>query len=139
MFFKSNQCLRKPLFRKLIHTSANCLGCISGCLVINFCEIQGFQGWFYLIFGIFHGLKKSHRKEFFRVFRVLGKVSQEIQGFQAPLNSFQDFQDPLDTLHLQDKLVLCFHSKSSILWLTLIPWHWFWHLLVPASWIFKLR
>ena len=45
--------------------------------------------------------------------RVLGKVSYEIQGFQGPLDSFQGFLGPLDTLHLQDKLVSYFHSKSN--------------------------
>ena len=48
-----------------------------------------------------------------RIFKVLIKVSYEIQGFQGPLNSFQGFQDPIDPLHLQNKLASYFHSKSS--------------------------
>ena len=39
LFCKSNQCLSKALFRQFIHVSANCLGRISGCLAIIFCEI----------------------------------------------------------------------------------------------------
>ena len=46
----------------------------------------------------FQGLHESQRKEYFRVFRVLGKVSFEIQGLQGLLDSFQGFQEPLDKL-----------------------------------------
>ena len=73
-----------------------------------------------------------------RASTVLGKVSYEIQGFQSSLESFQGFQGPLGTLHLQDKLVSYFHSKPSTLWLTLIPWHWTCHLFVTVFWMFKV-
>ena len=33
------------------------------------------------------------------------KGSHEIQFLQDTLDSFQNFQDPLDTLHLEDKLL----------------------------------
>ena len=49
----------------------------------------------------FQGLHESQTKRYFRVFRVLGKASYEIQGFQGPLKLFQGFegfQGPLDTL-----------------------------------------
>ena len=36
LFSKSNQCLSKPY---IIHISGTCLGRISGCLAIDFCEI----------------------------------------------------------------------------------------------------
>ena len=52
LFCKSNECLRRTLLRQLMHNSGNCLGRISGCLTINFCEIQG---WVYLITVIFLG------------------------------------------------------------------------------------
>ena len=50
--------------------------------------------------GKFQGLHESQRKGYFKVFRVLGKVSHKIQGFQGPLDVFQCSRRPLDTLHL---------------------------------------
>ena len=79
---------------------------------------------------------ESQWKAYFRDYRVLGKVSYKIQSYQGPLDSSQCFQDPLDTLPLQDKLVPYFHSKCSTLCLTLIPSHWNCRLLVPVFWIF---
>ena len=55
------------------------------------------------------------KKAYFRDFRVLGQVSCEVQGFQGPLDLFKGFQGKLHTLHLRDKLVLYFCSKSSTL------------------------
>ena len=60
LFFKSNQSLRKLLFRQLILISGNCFRRISGCLAINFCEIHG---WFYLIFVF----SKAFSSKFFGV------------------------------------------------------------------------
>ena len=71
---------------------------------------------FYLWKGKFQGLHESQGKTYFRVFRVMGKLLYEIQDFQDPLDSFQYFQGFLDILHLQDKLVSYFHSKSSTIW-----------------------
>ena len=48
--------LTDPFLRYVKHSSfpkKHCQGRISGCLTINFWEIQGFQGWFYLIFATF--------------------------------------------------------------------------------------
>ena len=53
---------------------------------------------FYLRKGKFQGLHESQGKTHFRVFRVLGKASNEIQSFQGPPGSFQG---PLDTLRLR--------------------------------------
>ena len=46
----------------------------------------------------FQGFHKNQRKTYFRLFGVLCKVSNEIHGFYAPVDSLQDFQIPLDTL-----------------------------------------
>ena len=47
-------------------------------------------------------------------FRVLGKVSYDIQGVHGPLDSFQHLQGPLDTLYFQDNLHnVVFDGKSS--------------------------
>ena len=61
LFCKSNECLRKTLLRQLMHNSGNCLGRISGCLTINFCEIQG---WVYLITVIFFRVFHPHFCQF---------------------------------------------------------------------------
>ena len=71
---------------------------------------------FYLWKGKFQGLHESQGKSDFRIFRVMGKLLYEIQDFQDPLDSFQDFQGFLNILHWQDKLVSYFHSKPSTLW-----------------------
>ena len=50
-------------------------------------------------------------------FGVLDQVSYKIQVFPSPLNSFQGFHSPLDTLRFQEQLA------SYFLWLTLKPWY----------------
>ena len=49
--------------------------------------------------GKFQGLHQNLRNSYFRVFRVMGKVSYEMQGVQGPLDSLQGYQGPLDTLY----------------------------------------
>ena len=144
-----------------MHTSANCLGRNSGCLAINVYEIQGFQGWFYLIFVIFHvsnfclGIRQSFCKTLFRHLMITSILLMERQISGSPWKSeksiflgflgssvkeymkFRTFQGLIDTLHLQSKLVSYFHSNSSILWLTLLSWHWTCQSIVPVFWIFE--
>ena len=76
---------------------------------------------------------KVKQKVLFWVFRVLGKVSFEVQGFQGPLDSFQCFRGPLDTLKLQDKLVSYFHSKSTVIFITFWDFLMFYQILLSLQ------
>ena len=46
-------CGQRPPSRHLVLSVESLKHCYSWCLAINFCEIQGFQSFFYLIFPIF--------------------------------------------------------------------------------------
>ena len=136
-----------------MHISGNCQGYISVCLATNFCEIQG---WFYLVFPFFQGFSFKFfnnfwifDSEFYSIYwkgnfmvsiKVIERYISGILGFWAkhhitPPDSFQGFQGLLDTMHLQEKLVSYFHSKSSTIWLILITRYWTCHLFI--FWVFK--
>ena len=76
-----------------MHTSANCHGRISGCLAINVCENQSFQGWFYLIFVIFHGsnfclgIRQSFCNTLFRHLMITSILLMERQISGSPSKS----------------------------------------------------
>ena len=83
-------------------------------------EIDFFSSQFFGIYRLIpfclrkdkiQGLHESQRKAYCRVFRVLGEVSHDVQGFHGPLDSLQGFLGSAR----QISIVVAFPRQISIL------------------------